>query len=74
MFIFKRPSRFKKIKIKYCQTTKMLKYFYTQPLQGELSRFFRDILIGYIFIDKIIYDNIEMKESVRILVENKVLG
>ena len=44
----------KTISIKYCPKTKILPDFFTKPLQGNLFRFFRDILIGYVSIEEII--------------------
>ena len=51
----------KEISIKYCPTTKILADFFTKPLQGNFFRFFRDILMGYVSIEEIIKDDIEMK-------------
>ena len=48
----------KEISIKCCPTTKMLADFFTKALQGNLFRFFRDILMGYVSIEEIIKDNI----------------
>ena len=42
----------------------MLADFYTKPLQGELFRFYRDILMGYTSIEQIIHRNFKMKECV----------
>ena len=50
----------------------MLTDFYTRPLEGVLFKFFSDILMRYIFINKIIDDDIEMKVYVGISVENPV--
>lgn len=36
-----------KIKVEYCPTEKMLADFFTKPLQGELFRRFRDIIMGH---------------------------
>ena len=51
----------------------MLADFFTKPLQGNLFRFFRDILMGYVSIEGIIKDDIEMKERVGFSVENPIL-
>ena len=48
----------------------MLVDFSTKPLQGNLFRFFRNILIGYVSIEGIIKDDIEMKEGVEFSLEN----
>ena len=61
----------KKSSIKFCPTTKMLADFFAKPLQGNLFRFFRYILMGYVYIEEIIKDNNEMKERVEFLVETK---
>ena len=63
----------KEIIITYCPTAKMLADFFTKPLQGNLFRFFRDILMGYVSIEEIIKDDIEMKERVGFSVENPIL-
>ena len=63
----------KEISIKYYPTTKNLADFFTKPLQGNLFRFFRDILMGYVSIEEIIKDDIEMKERVGFSVENPIL-
>ncbi len=39
------------IKVKYCPTEKMLADFFTKPLQGQLFRKFRDVVLGYKHID-----------------------
>ena len=36
-----------KIKVEYCPTEKMLADFFTKPLQGNLFRKFRDVVLGY---------------------------
>ena len=51
----------------------MLADFFTKPLQGNLFRFFRDILMGYVSIEEIIKDDIKMKERVGFSVENPIL-
>ena len=35
------------IEVKYCPTKKMLADFFTKPLQGNLFRTFRDVVLGY---------------------------
>ena len=35
------------IKVQYCPTDKMLADFFTKPLQGNLFRKFRDVVMGY---------------------------
>ena len=52
----------KEISIKDCSTTKILADFFTKPLQCNLFQFFRNILMGYVYIQAIIKDNIEIKE------------
>ena len=51
----------------------MLADFFTKSLQGNLFRFCWDILMGYVSIEEIIQDDIEMKERVGFLVENPIL-
>ena len=49
----------------------MLADFFTNPLQGDLFRFFRDILMSSVSIEEIIKGDIEMKERVGFSVETK---
>ena len=35
------------IEVKYCPTEKMIADFFTKPLQGNLFKRFRDIILGY---------------------------
>ena len=35
------------IKVEYCPTEKMIADFFTKPLQGNLFRKFRDVVMGY---------------------------
>ena len=51
----------------------MLADFFTKPLQGNLFRFFRDILIGHVSIEEIIKDDIEMKKRVGFSIKNHIL-
>ena len=51
----------------------MLVNFFTKPLQGNWFRFFRAILMGYVSIEEIIENAIEMKERVGFSVENPIL-
>ena len=63
----------KEISIEYRPTTKMIADFFTKYLQGNLFQFFWDILMGYVSIEEIIKDDIEMKERVEFSVENPIL-
>ena len=54
----------KEARIIYCPTEKMLADFFTKPIQGELFRFFRNILMGYVSIIDVINVNDELKERV----------
>ena len=54
----------KQIRILYCPTEKMLADFFSKPIQGELFRFFRNIIMGYISVVDIIGVNNELKERV----------
>ena len=54
----------KLIRVLYCPTNKMLADFFTKPLQGELFRFFRNIIMGYTSIMEILDDHTEIKERV----------
>ena len=52
-FIKDRVER-NKIRIEYCQTEKMLADFFTKPLQGELFRIFRDVIMGHKHINTLL--------------------
>ena len=43
----------------------MLADFFTKPIQGELFRFFRNIIMGYVSAIDVINVNDEMKERVK---------
>ena len=58
------------IKIEYCPTAQMLADFFTKPLQGNLFRTFRDIVMGYKHImslhdDRSNSENVSSQERVR---------
>ena len=42
-----------KIKVRYCPTEKMIADYFTKPLQGQLFRKFRDVILGYIHISEL---------------------
>ena len=46
------------IKVEYCPTEKMIADFFTKPLQGNLFRKFRDVVMGYKHISSL-YDQSE---------------
>ena len=52
------------IEVLYCPTTSMLGDFYSKPLQGELFRYYRAILMGHVSIEEIIHRTLKMKECV----------
>ena len=54
----------KLIRVLYCPTTKMLADFFTKPLQGELFRFMRSIIMGFTSITDVLGQHIEIKERV----------
>ena len=54
----------KKIRVLYCPTTKMLADFFTKPLQGELFRFFRNIIMGYVSVTDLFNEDGKIKERV----------
>ena len=54
------------IKVKYCPTEKMIADFFTKPLQGNLFRKFRDVVMGYKHITSL-YD-----QSEKTLVQERV--
>ena len=54
----------KQMRVVYCPTLRMLADFFTKPLQGELYRFFRNIVMGYVSIVDLISGLSENKERV----------
>ena len=59
-----------RIKVRYCPTEKMIADFFTKPLQGNLFRLFRDIILGYKHISEL--DNIVEKISSEERVEKDI--
>ena len=53
-FFIKDRVEMNKIKIEYCQTENMLTDFFTKPLQGELFRCFRDVIMGHKHISSLL--------------------
>ena len=49
------------IKVEYCPTEKMLAGFFTKPLQGELLRRFRDVIMGHKHISTVM--NMDLTKS-----------
>lgn len=55
----------KEVEIKYCPTTLMLADFFTKPLQGQLFKRFREVIMGYRHINDLLLDpNFMLKERV----------
>ena len=55
----------KEVNIKYCPTTLMLGDYFTKPLQGNLFRRFRDVIMGKVHINDLLLDpNFKIKERV----------
>jgi len=52
------------IKIQYCPTEKMIADFLTKPLQGELFRKFRAVLMGHVHLDEAMLQPMTCKERV----------
>jgi hypothetical protein len=52
------------IKIKYCPTEKMIADFLTKPLQGELFRKFRAVLMGHVHLNEAMLQPMTCKERV----------
>ena len=52
------------IRVLYYPTTKMLTDFFTKPLQGELFRFMRSIIMGFTSITDVLGQDSEIKERV----------
>ena len=59
------------IKVKYCPTEKMLADFFTKPLQGNLFRKFRDVVLGYNHISSL--DDTEEESSSQERVGSSIL-
>ena len=64
VFFIKDIIEKKQVRIIYCPTENMLSDFFTKPIQGELFRFFKSILMGHTSIANILGINDEMKERV----------
>ena len=55
----------KEVEIKYFPTTLMLADYYTKPLQGNVFRRFRDVIMGYTHINNLLLDpTLLLKERV----------
>lgn len=50
-FFIKDRVKTEDITIRHCPTLEMLADFFTKPLQGNLFRKFRDVVLGYVHID-----------------------
>ena len=46
----------KEVRIEYCPTTLMLADYFTKPLQGNLFRRFRDVIMGHKHINDLLLD------------------
>jgi hypothetical protein len=44
------------IEVKHCPTLQMIGDFFTKPLQGNLFRKFRDVILGYAHVDTLALD------------------
>ena len=44
------------VEIKYCPKTLMLADYFTKPLQGNVFRRFRDVIMGYKYISDLLLD------------------
>ena len=64
------------VRIKYCPTTLMLADYFTKPLQGELFRRLRAVIIGHKDINDLLSDpKFSLKESAKkmnIVIENSI--
>ena len=55
----------KEVEIKYCPTTLMLADYFTKPLQGNVFRRFRDVIMGKVHINDLLLDpDFKIKERV----------
>jgi hypothetical protein len=62
-FFIKDRLNTEKITVEYCPTGKMIADFFTKPLQGNLFRKFRDLVLGYKHISEIEDDLSKSGES-----------
>ena len=46
----------KQVRIQYCPTTLMLADYFTKPLQGNVFRKFRSVIMGYTHINELLLD------------------
>ena len=64
------------VRIKYCPTTLMLVDYFTKPLQGELFRRLKAVIIGHKHINDLVSDpEFSLKERVKkmnIMIENSI--
>jgi Reverse transcriptase (RNA-dependent DNA polymerase) len=51
------------VKIRHCPTLQMLGDFFTKPLQGNLFRIFRDVILGYHHVDTLVLDDTSKAEE-----------
>ena len=42
------------IEVKYCTTNMMIAEYFTKPLQGKMFKIFRDLIMGYVYINDIL--------------------
>ena len=52
------------IDMKYCPTEKMIADFFTKPLQGELFRKFRAVVMGHVHLNEVVLHSDTCKERV----------
>jgi hypothetical protein len=62
-FLIKDHLNTERITVEYCPTGKMTADFFTKPLQGNLFRKFRDLVLGYKHISEIEDDHPKSGES-----------
>ena len=58
------------IEIKYCPTEIMIADFFTKPLQGNLFRKFRDVILGYVHIRTLFHDDEQSSSQERVSKDN----
>ena len=70
-FWIKDRLKSEKIQVIYCPTAKMIADFFTKPLQGNLFRKLRDVVLGYKHVNEL-KDNGESTDEERVENNEKV--
>ena len=71
-FWIKDRLKSEEIQVIYCPTTKMIADFFTKPLQGNLFRKLRDVVMGYKHVTELIEGNVEAPDKERVRNNDKL--